>query len=301
MPLDPTDPYYIAEVTPASIGELGRGLCAAYNRPSSAFGSKGNTVHYSGYHRSRRWILRSTDSAYGSADYSVRQTLDKSGDENWISAFDFTPGSWGTPGNRALMRELTGRVYNAAKARDPRLSSLREFAGTINGTSVITFNCSDGSLKGAFDSSHLDHVHGSLWRSRAANDHSGILAVMLGDDMAQLDDIQAAVNRIEQGSVVPSNALIYWIRSIAEGRQSAATGGPGQGPDRDGIPEVLTAINELPTDLAAQIAIALAANPAFINGIADQVAAAVGAKIGGVLTDIINGSTITGTIQAPTA
>ena len=122
-----------------------------------------------------------------------------------------------------------------------------------------------------------------------------------GAAMAQLDDVQAAVNRIEQGSVVPSNALIYWIRAIAEGRQSGASGGPNQGPDRDGIPEVLAAIAELPAGLAAQIAIALAANPAFINAIADPVAAAVGAKIGGVLTDIINGSTITGTIQAPTA
>jgi hypothetical protein len=122
-----------------------------------------------------------------------------------------------------------------------------------------------------------------------------------GVDMAQLDDVQAAVNRIEQGSVVPSNALIYWIRTMAEGRASGASGGVNQGPDRDGIPEVLTAIAALPADLAAQIAIALAGNPAFINAIADPVAAAVGAKIGGVLTDILNGSTISGTIQAPPA
>lgn len=65
--------------------------------------------------------------------------------------------------------------------------------------------------------------------------------------------------------------------------------------------DIKNAIAALPSDLAAQLMIALAANPAFINGIADQVAAAVGAKVGGVLTDIINGSTITGTIQAPTA
>lgn len=119
--------------------------------------------------------------------------------------------------------------------------------------------------------------------------------------MAVQDDILAAVNRIEQGAVVPTNALIYWIRTIAEGRDSAASGSPGQGPDRDGIPEVIAAVNALPAGLAAQIALALAGDPAFIDAIADPIAAAVGAKIGGVLTDVINGSTITGTIQAPTA
>ncbi len=85
------------------------------------------------------------------------------------------------------------RVYDAAKARDPRLAGLREFAGTIDGVNVITFNCADGSLKSPFDRSHLDHTHGSFWRSRAGNDHTGILQVLLGkdDDMAFLDDPNA--------------------------------------------------------------------------------------------------------------
>jgi hypothetical protein len=248
MPLDPTDPYYLTEVTPASIDVLGRALCTAYSRPSGAFGAKGNTVHLGGYHRSRRWILHSSDSAYGSADYSVRQTLDKSGDEDWISAFDFVPGSWGTPGNRALMRELTGRVYDAAKNRDSRLSSLREFAGTLNGTSVVTFNCADGSLKSPFDSSHLDHVHGSLWRSRAANDHSGILAVMLGEDMALTPEEYA---EIVQGSMTDDNVMHYRLRSILDGADPALAGYFAKGwTQYAGLKQLSEAVAKLAADVA---------------------------------------------------
>lgn len=185
MPLNPEDPYYQAEETPSSIKALGVGLCAAYRRPAAAFGAKGNKIHLYGYHRSRRWILNSPDSRYGSRDYSVIRILDQGGDPDLISAFDFTPGEWGTKQNRTLMVEITTRVYEAAKARDPRLFALREFAGTIDGKTVITFNCADGSLKDPFDSTHLDHGHGSIWRSYAAANHSGILAVMLGEPIPQ--------------------------------------------------------------------------------------------------------------------
>jgi hypothetical protein len=186
MALSPTDPAYRAEVVPNSVDVLGKRLCVAYQRPAAAFGAKGNLTHYSGYHRSRRWILNSPDSRYGERDYSVLRDLDRGGDEDWVSAFDFTPGEWGSRRNRELMVELTGRVYAAAKARDPRVSVLREFSGTLDGKTVVTFNCADGSLKSPFDSSHLDHGHGSFWRARAADDHSGLLAVLIGgDDMSQ--------------------------------------------------------------------------------------------------------------------
>lgn len=182
MPLDPNDQYYIAEIIPASIDALRSPLCTAYGVGPTAFGAKGNTLHRSGYHRSRQWILNSPDSSWGADDYSVRQTLDKSGDQRWVSAFDLTPGEWGTAENRRRMKELTGRVYAAAKARDPRLADLREFAGTLDGSTVVTFNCADGSFKSPFDQSHLDHIHGSFWRSRAANDHTSLLQVLLGKD-----------------------------------------------------------------------------------------------------------------------
>lgn len=190
MALSAADPYYRAETVPPSINALGRRLCAGFSRPPAAFGAKGNLVHYSGYHRSRRWILSSRDSRHGASDYSVRQQLDQGGDDNWVCAFDFTPGEWGSKRNRELMAVITRRVYEAAKRRDPRLAALREFAGTLDGRTVATFNCADGSTKSPFDASHLDHVHGSFWRSRSAQDHTGIAEIIMGedDDMAFDDE-----------------------------------------------------------------------------------------------------------------
>lgn len=182
MAISPADKYYRAEVTPTSITALGASLRAAYRRPADAFGAKGNLVHASGYHRSRAWVLHSPDSRYGARDYSVQAAQDQGGDTNGLAAFDFTPGEWGSAQNRILMAQITGRVYAAARMRDPRVSALREFAGTLDGRNVVTFNCADGSLKSPFDSSHLDHVHGSFWRMYAAVDHSGLLAVLLGEE-----------------------------------------------------------------------------------------------------------------------
>lgn len=184
MPISATDVRYLAEIEPAAIKTMAGPLCAAYGVGLTAFGCKGNLVHSSGYHRSYNWIVDSPDSRYRLDDYSVRQSLDTSGDRNVCSAFDFVPGPWGTADNRQRMREITGRVLAAAKARDPRLAALREFAGTLDGRNVVTFNCADGGLKSPFDSSHLDHVHGSFWRSRAGRDHGGIVEIMLGDEMA---------------------------------------------------------------------------------------------------------------------
>lgn len=276
MPLDPNDPYYRQEVVPPAIDLLGVGLREAYHQPPSAFGAKGNTVHYSGYHRSRRWILHSADSAYGAADYSVRQSLDKGGDEDWVSAFDFTPGVWGSADNRAKMRELTSRVYTAAKNRDPRLADLREFAGTIDGSHVITFNCSDGSLKSAFDSSHLDHCHGSFWRSRAANDHSGILAVMLGEEDMGLTPTEFA--EIVQGDLDKDNVLHWRLRGIQDSEDPALLETPFGKPETPGLKQLAADLAELkarppvqsaPVDVNALVA-ALVANPAFAKLLQDS-------------------------------
>lgn len=191
MALSPSDPAYIAEETPAAITAMRQPLCSAFGVGPDAFGAKGNILHMSGYHRSRRWVLTSPDSRYGSSDYSVTRTLDQSGDPDWVSAFDFTPGVWGSAENRRRMQLITSRVYVAAQHGDPRLANLREFAGTLDGKTVITFNCADGSIKAPFDISHLDHGHGSLWRSRAANSHTGIVDVMLGIPEVDMDANQA--------------------------------------------------------------------------------------------------------------
>lgn len=180
MALNPSDPYYRAEFVPVSNTAFGVMLRNYFKTGPDSFGNKGNLTHTSGYHRSRSWVLNSNYSQYGGRDYSVQQSKDKGGDGNWVSAFDFTPAAWGSAKNRQLMVQITGNVLAAAKHGDQRLAILREFAGTVDGKNVITFNCADGSLKSPFDSSHLDHVHGSAWRSFANQSFAGVFDIMTG-------------------------------------------------------------------------------------------------------------------------
>jgi len=181
MPLDPGDPYYLAEDISPTIAAMEHPLCDAFGVGLGNFGSKGNLTHYSGYHRSRNWILHSPDSRWGSSDYSVQLSADNGDHDDDVSAFDFTPGVWGSSDNRAKMLLLTQRLLTACQNHDPRVANLREFAGTLNGTSVVTWDCSRNAFKTPFDSSHLDHIHGSIYRSKTRADHSGIVAVLLGD------------------------------------------------------------------------------------------------------------------------
>lgn len=199
MPLSTRDPYYKAEVVPESIDDMAAPLCSAYGVGAGAFGAKGNLVHTSGYHRSRDWVLNSKDSKYKSRDYSVQRELDKQGDPDWISAFDFTPGDWGTAENRRRMIEITKRMRAAARRNDPRLADLFEFAGTEDGKTVITFYCQGGEAKAPFDLSHLDHIHGSFYRGRAANNHRGVIEVMLGLEDNDMGDTYI-------GGIIPLDA-----------------------------------------------------------------------------------------------
>jgi hypothetical protein len=190
------DRFYKAEFTPASIDAMAAPLRAAYGVGADAFGSKGNTDHDGGYHRSRRWVLLSPDSDNGASDYSVQLAADRGGNEDAVSAFDFTPGEWGSPDNRAKMMVLTKRLRAAARALDRRLADLREIAGTEDGENVVTFFAQGGVDKDPFNSSHLDHVHGSFWRSRNENNHQGIVEVMLGVKQEDEEEMSSPAVRI---------------------------------------------------------------------------------------------------------
>jgi len=178
MPLDMNDPHYLAEITPQSIVDMEDPLCDAFGVGLDHFGAKGNEYHTYGFHRSIDWILHSPDSRYGSSDYSV-QGRNRNGDTRLIRAFDFTPGEWGSRDNREKMIQITRNVYDAAMNYDTRLATLFEFAGTLDGVNVITFSGQGGVKKTPFDSSHLDHAHGSLWSDTADHNHMGIVDVML--------------------------------------------------------------------------------------------------------------------------
>lgn len=235
MAISAADRYYVAETVPSTIRDIGRALCTAFGRPPDAAGDKGNLVHDSGYHRSERWLRNSPDSRRRDQDASLRGDLNRSADPNAVSAFDFTPGST----ERMIL--ITRRVHAAAKRRDPRVANLAEFAGTLDGRTVVTFRCSDGGLLAPFDKSHLWHVHGSIYRARSTSNHTGIIAVMLGDeedDMSltaaqnnALAEAWATVASLRDGGPVAKvdtnpggpNWLVEQIRHLAAAAAADAT------------------------------------------------------------------------------
>jgi hypothetical protein len=179
MSINPSDGYYKAEQTSPQILAMRSQLCSAYGVALSNFGAKGNLDHDNGYHRSRSWVLRSPDSQYGTRDYSVTLPADV-GNPDDVAAFDFTPGVWGSTDNRNKMIVITRRVIEAMQSHDPRVANLREFAGTLDGKAVVTYDQSRNAFKTPFDSSHLYHGHGSIYRTRTRWSQQGIVDVMLG-------------------------------------------------------------------------------------------------------------------------
>jgi hypothetical protein len=272
VPISTSDPRYIAEWVPSTISQIGTALRAHYGTGPNSFGAKGNTVHYSGFHRSENWIRNSPDSRYGVNDGSIKGSLNISQDRNAVSAFDFTPGSWGTHENRTLMVEITKRVHEAAKANDGRLRDLYEFAGTLDGSTVVTFYAHGGGFKTPFDRSHLDHVHGSIYRSRQLNSHQGIIGVMLGEgaDVAltpaqdnALAETWATTVSARDGSVVgPTNTHPGGPNFVVESLRALLA--------RPQVP-ALPWTTEQVADFADLVADRLGMNEAFLAAVANAV------------------------------
>jgi len=250
MALDPSDPYYRAELISPTIAAMEEPLCSAFGVGLGNFGSKGNTVHTSGYHRSRNWVLHSRDSAHGSGDYSVQLAADN-GNPDDVAAFDFTPGVWGSADNRSKMRLITRRLLDACQAHDPRVANLREFAGTLDGSNVVTWDCSRNAFKTPFDSSHLDHVHGSIYRSKTRANHSGIVSVILGVPLAD-----------------------WTAQQIADLTYTTGVGAPGPAP----LHVRLTGLEAKATQTAADVATLKARPPIVVD-------AALGDAIGNALAN----------------
>lgn len=160
----------MAEYGPSAI----RGIFKTVNASEPGVkdgGIVGDANHWTGYHRSRNALI-----AKGrTGDYSIQDARDKQGDGNAASAADLTMSD-------VLMRKLTARLVAAMRARDPRIvGKLREYGGTLDSKKVSAFRVEDQKAL-SFDSSHLWHIHLSIFR-KWANDVSvcqGIAQVLLG-------------------------------------------------------------------------------------------------------------------------
>jgi hypothetical protein len=119
-----------------------------------------------GYHNARAQLP--------SSDYSVQRSQDKKGDGWAAGALDITL-------QPAEMKAFTQRLIDATKAGDPRLRGVREFFGTVNGSTVTGMDV-PGKYWVTSDPSHLWHVHLSSSRDHA-NDTTAwqdVAAVLLG-------------------------------------------------------------------------------------------------------------------------
>jgi hypothetical protein len=172
----------MAEYAPASLYKLFQEIQKA--APASwkvqLSGIIGDRSHTYGYHRGRNYVSKS--------DYSAVLSYDKGGDGNAACALDISLSAAG-------MRIVTQRLINAAESpTDGRPGALREFYGTVNGTTVVGRIHDGPDAKWRFsssDDSHLWHVHLSFFRSMVndADKLAMVRDIILGIEGA--DDVSA--------------------------------------------------------------------------------------------------------------
>ncbi|MGW5556841.1 hypothetical protein ACWER9_06415 [Micromonospora sp. NPDC003944] len=184
--------YWTREIVTDEIDWLGDELCRRTKRPRTAFGSKGNTAHLRGAHRSQEWIKRSRYCT--NRTYTVQSGLTAE-QERHVAGVDFTPGDWGTARNRALMVEQTGRLLAAMKAG--QLDEVIELFGTTNGRTVTGYNNRTNQAASS-DDSHLDHWHLTIDRRHCRNRKlmERILAIALGLPVEGDDDMSERASRV---------------------------------------------------------------------------------------------------------
>lgn len=215
------EPYWDREIVTPELVWLGRQLCAATGRPPGAVGTKGNTAHLYGAHRSQEWLLSSRWCTNRS--YTVQRGL-AGAQVRHIAALDFTPGAWGTADNRAKVRALTRRLVDAGLAR--QLPGVHEVLGTLTGQVPVGVDIPEGQLW-SVDDSHLDHVHLTFDRrrltDRAVMERVLAVAVGKGGEGDEVDDktwvglahVDGAIDTPENwGSDNPSMSLSAAVKEL---------------------------------------------------------------------------------------
>lgn len=145
--------------------------------PTAVFaGCVGDIAHgCSGYHISANSLCL--------PDYSYQLSDDVNGiDSDASAAIDVSHTSY-------WMIEVTNRLRNSAlNSKDTRLNGVREFAGTRDGITTYHYDIVNGYEEyGAWDDSHLYHVHLSILRKNVHNTDlmKRIVSVVKGETFEQ--------------------------------------------------------------------------------------------------------------------
>jgi hypothetical protein len=168
------DPRWARETVPPSLKALCGRLCSFFGIPAGHVGTKGNSAHCSGYHRSRDFLLHSPFSE--NRTYSVTEPGNGGGSGDWVCAFDISLPE-------AALIAMCKRLDQAVRAG--RLEKVAEWYGNDDGDNRVDGYDNIRNRVSSSDPSHLWHAHVSIIRSRANDNHDDIYDVLTGgaDDM----------------------------------------------------------------------------------------------------------------------
>lgn len=151
--------YWGREIQPAPLVQLGNRLCAAFDRPRTAFGIKGDNRHLNGSHRSQEWILKSRYCT--NRTYTVQSGL-TAHQARLLAGFDFNPGS------EARMVAICKRLDVAVRAG--RLEQVLAWYGNDDGDNIVDGYDNIRNRIASSDASHLWHLHLTCDRKLVENE-----------------------------------------------------------------------------------------------------------------------------------
>lgn len=208
--------WWRSEFTPPSLLKLRERLAAHFKVPLVNFGTRGNTAHLAGYHRSRAWVRNSRYCV--SRTYSVTRTPgDRSGgDSNAVSALDIT-----LP--HAQLLAMCKRLDAAVRAGE--LEKITEWYGNTDGDSRVDGYDNLSNRLASSDPSHLWHAHLSFDRGHVGEDHTDLYAILTG--LSTGDDDMEQTERLKENTGHPSRTVGHqladlqnlrnWLYSPADG------------------------------------------------------------------------------------
>jgi hypothetical protein len=254
------EPEWDREFTPPNLQTFVTTLRAHFKVGPTSIGCKGDNNHLRGYHRSDEWLANS--------DFCTNRTYSRSetpgnrepGDRRWLCAVDI--------GGMPLI-EMCRRLDPAVKSG--RFEKITEWYGNLGGDLRVDGYNNILNRLATSDSSHLYHLHLSFDRARVNEDHSDLLAVLIGDDMTpeQALSLQRTESYLFYGvlnlqdpfpvpgsTAKPANVLAQVLRGIATAggmsdeefdelvaaTQAAALAGAQQGSSGASIEEIETVV-----------------------------------------------------------
>lgn len=166
-----TEAVYRDETIPVELAYLMRNIRNHFELSSGAIGSRGDNNHLSGYHRSRNWVTKSkfaTRRGYSVTDSPLNA---KGGNGNWICAIDISAPA-------RILLPMCKRLDVAVRAG--KLEKVAEWYGNTNGDKRVDGYDNIDNEVATSGASHLTHLHISLIRSRANENHTDLFAVLTG-------------------------------------------------------------------------------------------------------------------------